>query len=196
MYNIKHFKEINSTNIFAKENLEELSHFDIISADLQTKGRGQFDRYWYSTDKGGGNCYITIVLKPKSPENLDKLTQYASLKVGETLEKYGLEAQYKYPNDVLIKGRKISGILAQSVFCGSIFKGVIVGIGVNLNLDDEDFKQIDIPATSIFYETGKKVDKKEFITYLLGNFCTNFEDFISNKTQEDILSYSYLQSNN
>ncbi len=193
MYNIKHFKKINSTNVFAKENLDKLSHFDVISADLQTKGRGQFDRYWYSTDNGGGNCYVTIVLKPENLANLDKLTQYASLKVGETLEKYGLKTQYKYPNDVLIKGGKIAGILAQSVFCGDFFKGVIVGIGVNLNLKDKDFKQIDIRATSIFNETGKKVDKTEFITSLLDNFCGGFEDFISSKIKEDILSYNFAR---
>jgi BirA family biotin operon repressor/biotin-[acetyl-CoA-carboxylase] ligase len=191
MYNIKYFKKINSTNIFAKENLEKLTHFDVISADLQDKGHGQFNRYWYSTDKNGGNCYITIVLKPENPQNLEKLTQYASLKVGETFEKYGLKVEYKYPNDVLIDGKKISGILAKSVFCGESFRGVFVGIGANLNLNSEDLKEIDIPATSIFNETGKNVNKTEFIEYLLDNFYENFEDFISNKTEEDILCYHY-----
>ena len=191
MYNIKNFKKISSTNAFAKESLDKLNHFDVISADMQDKGHGQFERYWYSTDKNGGNCYVTIVLKPKNLQNLDKLTQYASLKVGETLEKYGLEVEYKYPNDVLIKGKKISGILAQSIFQGNTFKGVVVGIGVNLNLNEKDLEQIDIPATSIFNETNKKINKVEFVTCLLDNFYGSFENFISDKTEGDILCYHY-----
>jgi biotin-(acetyl-CoA carboxylase) ligase len=58
-------------------------------------------------------------------------------------------------------------------------------------LNSEDLKEIDIPATSIFNETGKNVNKTEFIEYLLDNFHENFEDFISNKTEEDILCYNY-----
>ena len=56
-------------------------------------------------------------------------------------------------------------------------KGIIIGCGINLNLDKDEVKNIDIPATSIFLETGKRVDKKEFINKLLDNFINNYNEF-------------------
>ena len=76
--------------------------------------------------------------------------------------------------------------LAESVFIGSEFKGVIVGIGINLNLNEEDVKNIDIPATSIFLETGKNVDKDSFLEKLISNFKKEYDDFLKNGLPENI----------
>lgn len=178
MHKIIHLDEIDSTSVYARKNLEKLNDFEVVSADIQTLGHGQFGRKWYSSNKNGGNIYISIVLKPKNIEHLNELTRHASAKVAQTLEEYGLKPVFKYPNDVLIENKKISGILAESVFLGSEFMGVVVGIGVNLNLDIQEAKNIDIPATSVFIETGKNIDKNEFLGKLLNNFKNGWEDFL------------------
>ena len=173
------FEELFSTNAYAKDNFNILNNFDVISANLQTAGHGQFKRVWYSTNKNGGKCYITIVLKPDKTEHIGKLTQFASKMVAKTLAQYNLKPMFKYPNDVLIDGKKIAGILAESTFQGSELKGIALGIGVNLNLEEYDLKNIDQSATSIFLETGKQVNKLEFITCLLDNFYVCYDELIN-----------------
>ena len=87
-----------------------MNNFDVISANLQTAGHGQFKRVWYSTNKNGGNCYITIVLKPDKTEHIGKLTQFASKMVAKTLTQYNLKPMFKYPNDVLIDGNSTEDV--------------------------------------------------------------------------------------
>ena len=181
MFDIEFISEIDSTNTYARQALADLPNFKVISADLQTGGRGQFERSWLSSAKNGGNCYISIVLKPENIEHLGELTKYSSLAVAKTLEAYGFAPRLKYPNDVLVEGKKIAGVLAESVFIGKVLKGVIVGIGVNLNLEAEELNMInivDIGATSIYNEIGENVDKNEFIERLIGNFFENYEEFL------------------
>lgn len=187
MRNIIHFKELDSTSVYAHQHLERLNNFDIISCDLQNSGHGQFERKWFSSDKNGGNLYISIVLKPKNLTYLNELTRYVALIGAKTLESYGLEPKFKYPNDILINGKKIAGFLAESEFLGSICKGVIVGIGINLNLDSEELKSIDIPATSVFMETNKRVDKDEFRELFLSNFEKEYDEFLENGIKEKTL---------
>ena len=74
--------------------------------------------------------------------------------------------------------------MAESVFIGSELKGVIVGIGINLNLDSNELKNIDIEATSVFNEINKPVDKQSFLNEFLDEFFNNYEDFIKNGIQE------------
>ena len=101
---ILNFKELDSTSVWARKNLKDLEDFKIISADVQTQGHGQFERKWYSTDKNGGNLYISIVLKPKNIEHLNELTRYTSYIGAKTLEEYGKEygvrPKFKFPNDI------------------------------------------------------------------------------------------------
>ena len=187
MFNIKRFSELNSTSVYAHKHLEELSDFEIISCDLQTEGHGQFERKWYSTNSNGGNIYISIILKPDNLAHLNELTRYVALIGAKTLKEYGIEPHFKYPNDILVGGKKIAGFLAESEFIGNNFKGVIVGCGINLNLNEEDIKNIDIPATSIYLETGKNVDKEEFLDKFLANFKNEYNDFLINGIKGEIL---------
>lgn len=177
--NLIEFEELYSTNAYAKDNFNSLNNFDVVSTNLQTKGHGQFERSWYSSNENGGNCYITIVLKPENIAHINKLTRYASNIVAKTLEKYNLKPMFKYPNDVLIDGKKIAGILAESTFKGSELKGIALGVGVNLNLQEKDLKHIDQKATSVFLETGNRVNKLEFITCLLDNFYVYYDGLIN-----------------
>ena len=187
MRRIRHFDELNSTSVYAHQHLEDLNNFEIISCDLQKAGHGQFERVWFSSNKNGGNVYISIVLKPDNIEHLNELTRYVALIGAKTLKEYGLNPTFKYPNDILINGKKIAGFLAESEFLGSICKGVIVGCGINLNLDSEELKNIDIPATSIFNETGKNVDKQEFLDKFLSNFENEYNNFLINGIKGEVL---------
>ena len=184
MRNIIHYDVLDSTSIHAHQHLTELNDFDIISCDLQTSGHGQFERKWYSSDKNGGNIYISIVLKPENISHLDELTRYVALCAAKTLRRYGLEPKFKYPNDILINGKKIAGFLAESEFMGENLKGVIVGCGINLNLQKEDIEKIDIPATSIYLETGKKIDKNDFLNKLVDDFEYKYELFLKEGLKE------------
>lgn len=183
---ILNFKELDSTSVWARKNLKDLEDFKIISADVQTEGHGQFERKWYSTAQNGGNIYISIVLKPENIEHLNELTRYTSYIGAKTLEEYGVKPKFKFPNDILIEGKKIAGILAESVFIGSEFKGVIVGIGINLNLTKDDVQHIDIPATSLFLETGKNINKDSFLEKLIANFKREYDEFLENGLRDDI----------
>ena len=187
MRSIRHFDELNSTSVYAHQYLEELDNFSVISCDMQSQGHGQFERVWYSSNKNGGNIYISIVLKPDNITHLNELTRYVALIGAKTLEEYGLKPTFKFPNDILINGKKIAGFLAESEFIGTKCKGVIVGCGINLNLDEEELKNIDIPATSIFNETNKQVDKQEFLDKFLSNFEKEYNDFLINGIKGEVL---------
>ena len=82
---------------------------------------------------------------------------------------------------------QIAGFLAESEFLGNKLKGVIVGAGINLNLDSEEVKNIDIPATSIYLETGNNIDKNEFLKNLIDDFEETYEDFLINGIKGEIL---------
>ena len=187
MRSIKHFDELDSTNVYSHQHLEELNDFDIISCDMQSLGHGQFERKWFSSNKNGGNIYISIILKPDNISHLNELTRYVALRAKKTLERYNLKPNFKHPNDILINGKKIAGFLAESEFLGNKLKGVIVGAGINLNLDSEEVKNIDIPATSIYLETGNNIDKNEFLKNLIDDFEETYEDFLINGIKGEIL---------
>lgn len=180
MRRVIHFDELNSTSVYSHQHLEELENFDVVSCDLQTLGHGQFERSWFSSNENGGNVYISIILKPSNLTHLNELTRFIALVAAETIKEYGLEPTFKFPNDILINGKKIAGFLAESEFIGTKCKGVIVGCGINLNLEEKDLKKIDQAATSIFEETKKQVDKKEFLEKLFSNFEKEYDNFLVN----------------
>ena len=194
--NIIHLDEVNSTNLYAKQNLEILSDRTIVIADKQTNGRGRFDRTWI--DLGKENLFMTIILKPSSSFNevYANLTQYLSVVLVKILEEYGLSPKIKWPNDVMVNDGKISGILSETVMQGSNFKGIVLGIGVNLNADKGDLKQIkERVATALNIELNREyIDKKLFTEKLLNEFFKNYEEFL--KLGFSMIKKEYVQKCN
>lgn len=172
--------EINSTNTYSKEHVNELHDKDVVYTFKQTAGRGRFDRQW--VDLGSGNIYLSIILKPSSDlkQVYSNLTQYTALKLAETFEKYNVIPQIKWPNDILIDEKKISGILAETVFKQNQLQGLIIGVGVNLNADENDFKKIDKKVTALNIETHKEINKIDFLNCFIDNFFANYEKFLNN----------------
>lgn len=173
-------ENIDSTNSWAKINIENLADRTVVYAESQTQGRGRLARIW--VDLGRGNLFMTLVLKPG--ENFDEryanLTQYMSVTLCKVLEKeYNINPEIKWPNDVLINGKKIAGILSEASVKGSVFKGLVLGIGVNLNAEEKDFSKIDKSVTSLNLEVGKTIDMKEFKDFLVAAFFENYDKFLA-----------------
>lgn len=187
MRKVINFDELNSTSVYAHQHLEELEDLDVISCDMQTFGHGQFERTWFSSNSNGGNVYISIILKPNDLTHLNELTRFIALVGAQTIEEYGLKPNFKFPNDILINGKKIAGFLAESEFLGSTCKGVIVGCGINLNLTQDEVKNIDQPATSLFIETGRNINKEEFLNKFFRNFENRYKDFLIDGIKGEIL---------
>ncbi len=176
--NIISFEKLDSTNTFAKQNLQNLADRTVVSADFQTNGYGRFERLWI--DLGTENIYMTFVLKPSDCLEAEhaNLTQYLSVILCQQLEKLGLEPHIKWPNDVLLGGKKVCGILAETVMKNGKLRGIVLGIGVNLNASENNLNLIDRPATSVNLELGHAVDKQVFIKMLVDSFFKNYDDFL------------------
>lgn len=174
----KHLNIVNSTNLYSKEHINNIKNKTVIYTSKQTNGRGRFNRAW--VDLGNENLFVSIVLKPSKDLKpvYSNLTQYTALKLAKTFETYDITPQIKWPNDILINGKKISGILAESVMSEGKLKGLVIGIGLNLNAKTEDFKQIDKEVTALNIETGKSIDKNIFLDELCQNFFNDYENFL------------------
>jgi len=157
------FDEIDSTNSTAKEFAQAgAEEGTIIIARKQHHGRGRFDRIWQSPD---GGVYLSIILRPRiSIEKISLLPLVTALAVVRTMTLYGLNLNIKWPNDVLVNGKKITGILLESEIKGDEIIYVVVGIGMNLNIDIRNLPlDIQPRSTSMFHELGHPVDYHEFL---------------------------------
>ena len=146
----------------------------VIITETQTSGRGRLGRIWLSPE---GNLAISIILKP-SINNLPKLVMIGSLAVVRAIKTVtGIEAQIKWPNDILIRSKKICGILIENEVRGSEVNFAILGIGMNVNLKPELFSDISDIATSLLYEMGREVSRNELSYVLLSELENLFFRF-------------------
>ena len=158
---ILYFDSIDSTNSYAKKMGEEnIKDGTVIIADEQTSGRGRLGRQWMSP-KGKG-IWMTILLKPHiAPSEASKITLAAAYALCTALDKCGLDVRIKWPNDIVVNGKKLCGILTEMSADMDIIKYIVVGIGLNANLDAHDFDSaIAATATSIKIEAGKSISRK------------------------------------
>lgn len=178
--NLFYFKTLDSTNLFAKKNIEKFNDKSVIYCDIQTNGRGRFDRKWLSNRKD--NIFLSFILKPQEKNilklPLTNLTQYLCVVLAKVIETYNVLTQIKWPNDVLINEHKISGILAECVWSGKDFRGLVLGVGVNLNYEKEDFVNIEQKATSLNLEIGQKINRDKFLKKLVDEFFQNYDEFM------------------
>ena len=145
----------------------------IVLAEEQTAGRGRMGRSWVSPP--GVNLYATIVLRP-SLDDLRYLAVIAPLAVCQAIEETtSLFPRIRWPNDVLIDGKKVSGILVQSELSGDEVLYALAGIGVNVNLDASAHVEIATIATSLRAELGREVSREEVLASLLDRFEEHYE---------------------
>ena len=188
MFNVITFKELDSTNKYAKENIDSLNNYDVVLALNQTKGRGREKRVWVSSSS---SLTFSIVIKD---DNLDKMFSSLSLLSAASvylgLSKYlknGLSI--KWPNDIYYKDKKICGILLEGVSYSDSLKAVIIGIGINVNNNEEELTSLN--ATSLFLETSKKYNTDAVFNSVLVSF-----DMLYNELKLGKKSYYEIIKNN
>jgi BirA family transcriptional regulator, biotin operon repressor / biotin---[acetyl-CoA-carboxylase] ligase len=161
------FETVDSTNVVAfRLGVEGAEHGELVVAEQQTQGRGRRGRSWSSP--GYLNLYCSFVLRPElPPQRAPELTLLAAVAVAESLRAAGVPADIKWPNDLLVGGRKVAGILTELSADPDRIHFVVVGIGVNLNASREDFpKELADSATSVFAVTGRPVPRAAFAAEL------------------------------
>lgn len=163
------FSTIDSTNIYAARLAREgASAGTTVIADEQTGGKGRLGRSWVSPP--GVNLYLSLLLRPAvSTAVVPQLSLLAAVAVAEAiLEVCRLTPAIKWPNDVLIDGKKVCGILAEMQTEGTALRSVVLGIGVNINAPLSAFPpELHDKASSLLLAGGKAVDRTAFAAALL-----------------------------
>lgn len=179
MFNIIYLPEVDSTIDYAMRNLDTLKDRDVILAETQTHGYGRFSRVWLSHVPG--NIYMSLILKngfeKSSGTYTAAITQFMSVIISNVLDTYSITAELKWPNDVLVNGKKIAGLLSQGIIKNGSVRGCIIGAGINLNMNPEDLDGIDQPAVSMKIISGKPVDRDLFLDSLLEMFFSRYDAF-------------------
>jgi len=163
------FEEIGSTNDEALRRLvgPERAPFACLTR-VQPRGKGRRGRAWQGQARG--NFYGTLGLRPDlSPEKLRLFPLLAGLRLADLFrERFGVAAELKWPNDLLLRGRKVAGILCESVADGERAHALAVGLGCNLNAPTEGLPaELRAHATSLAEERGRPVDTEEFAASVL-----------------------------
>ncbi len=163
---VYYFEELDSTNNKAYELAEGgAEEGTIVIADAQTRGKGRLGRRWESP--AGVNLYLSIILRPKlALTRAPLITLMASIGVCEAIkEAFGMEPKIKWPNDILLNDRKVCGILVETQSISDRLRFVILGIGINLNMEIPDY--LRNKAISIKGITNKEVNRSEFSRILI-----------------------------
>jgi BirA family biotin operon repressor/biotin-[acetyl-CoA-carboxylase] ligase len=167
--NIQYFKETESTNIIAREIAGSVEEGTVVIAESQTGGRGRMGRKWISPE---GGIWLSIIIKPKiQPLYASRITLLAGVSVAKTIRSYGLPAKIKWPNDVLMNGKKVCGILTEIEAEIDLIDFCVVGIGIDANVDTESFpEEFRETSTSLKKELGSEINRVEFVQRLLEEF--------------------------
>jgi BirA family biotin operon repressor/biotin-[acetyl-CoA-carboxylase] ligase len=175
---IHHFFRADSTNRVAMElGYANEPEGTVVLAEEQTAGRGRAGRSWHSERATG--IYATLLLRPKiSPVQAPLLTMMAGLSAHAAIQaQTGLKADIKWPNDLMLDGKKLGGILTEMHAEPTLVRFVIVGIGINVNQEQFPNELRDI-ATSLRAETGKAQSRLDLLARLLGEFETDYNQFV------------------
>jgi BirA family biotin operon repressor/biotin-[acetyl-CoA-carboxylase] ligase len=175
---VYHFFKTDSTNRVAMElGYAGEPEGAVILAEEQTAGRGRSGRSWHS-ERGAG-LYVTLLLRPRlSPVQAPLLTMLAGLSAHSAIQaQTGLSAELKWPNDILMDGKKVGGILTEMHAEPTQVRFVIVGIGINTN--QEKFPHdIASLATSLRKESGRTHSRLELLVRLLNEFESDYNRFL------------------
>lgn len=180
------FDAVDSTNDLAKRYLEkDVAEGLVLIAETQTRGRGRRGRSWVSMP--GIGLYLSIILKPEvQPRLLPQLTLLAGLATTLTINEFTRpKSRLKWPNDILLNGKKCCGILCETHPTPAGETGVIVGIGINVNHCLSDFPdELKSTATSLMIETGNTIDRHQLAQTLISNLDQQYDAYLQNGERE------------
>ncbi|GAA0178146.1 biotin--[acetyl-CoA-carboxylase] ligase [Clostridium sediminicola] len=177
---IEYYKSLDSTNNFVKSNASRLEDGTVIISEEQTAGRGRLGRYWVSPMYKG--VWMSIILRPDlNPIYVSKITQVAAAAVNKAFSDLGIENKIKWPNDIIVNNKKVCGILTEMNAEMNRVNFIVVGIGINVNLDIDDIPEdIRYKATSLKIEKGIEISRKEVVSRILNTFEELYRDFAQN----------------
>ena len=175
--------EVTSTNEFAK-NLGREGEAEglVIIAESQIMGKGRMGRGWSSPE---GGLYLSVLLRPKMRSaELLRMTVFSCVPVAQAIEEVcGIEVQIKWPNDLMIQGMKVGGILVEGVSKGAYLDFVVIGIGVNVNSTPRSIGEVG--ATSLKQLMGRDTDMDELTDALLGKLERFYQEMRRSEVNED-----------
>jgi BirA family biotin operon repressor/biotin-[acetyl-CoA-carboxylase] ligase len=178
---IHYFDEVDSTMDIARELArKQCPHFTVVIAGRQKKGRGRLKRSWLSSD---GGLFFTIVIRPKIPPALSSRVNLAvAVILAQTLRNLlNVHAKVKWPNDVLVDGKKLSGILSEMDAEIDRVNYINIGIGLNVNNDPTPYEPM---ATSLKKILGKKIPRID----ILKTFLDDFEDAVNDTEFDNVVA--------
>lgn len=189
---IRYFESIGSTNdealAWAAAGTPDLS---FVIADEQTSGRGRLNRKWFTPKETA--LAFSLVLRSPAQALLSRTVGLAALSMADSLLKHQLAARIKWPNDILLNGKKVAGILIETVWSGAEVDSLVIGMGINMQKESAPpLEQLQFPATSVEEELGRAPDREEFLHDILSAFIArrpqiDTDDFI--KSWQDLLAF-------
>lgn len=171
-------EEAASTNDLAKELAEKgVREGAVVIAETQTHGKGRLGRRWISPR---GGIWFSVILRPAvDPKDAPKIVFMAAVAIAKTIRKMlGLTAKTKWPNDVLVHNKKVCGLLAETSISDDNINFVVLGIGINANVDTNAFpKELTGSLTSLKQEAKREIPREEFLQVLLKEMEHYYNDF-------------------
>ena len=156
--------------------MQGAEHGTVVVAESQTAGKGRKGRSWESPARE--NIYMSILLRPDCvPNKAPMLTLVMAYSVAQVIQELGFsEVQIKWPNDLVLSGKKVCGILTEMQLMGSEIDYVVVGVGINVNTRNFSAGLGD-KATSLFLESGSKFERETIVENIVDNFEHAYRQF-------------------
>ncbi|HMC07829.1 MAG TPA: biotin--[acetyl-CoA-carboxylase] ligase [Actinomycetota bacterium] len=165
----------------------------LVVADHQTEGRGRGDRTWFSLPHLG-SLLFSVILHPKvRPEQLGLVTMATAVSTSLALSERKQANKLKWPNDIVTRGRKLGGLLAEAEISGGKVSWVVVGVGVNMRITRDQFpRELQATATSCVVETGRSYDRAEVLAGILIHLDPAMKDLAAGRTATILNQYQRL----
>ncbi|HVT62300.1 MAG TPA: biotin--[acetyl-CoA-carboxylase] ligase [Legionellaceae bacterium] len=189
---------IDSTNRYLKD-ISWTYPLELCCAEEQTQGRGRFQRAWSSPNKGNLYCSLGLSI-PQSISNVSALSLIVGIAIKQSLEQMDIKAdiRLKWPNDLLWQGKKLCGVLIESISFQKELR-IIIGIGLNVNIDPKEKKAMNLPNNSwcsLYEMTGQIFDRNRLLALLLRQINNDINQFTQHGLQPFLdrwQKWDYLQ---
>ncbi|MBK7981766.1 MAG: biotin--[acetyl-CoA-carboxylase] ligase [Ignavibacteriae bacterium] len=177
--NFIYVEEIDSTNSYLMSESENLPNGTVLLSEFQIDGKGRLNRKWYSIK--GNNLTFSILFNKKIEKlNINHVNLAASLAVAQSIENlFQLKTELKWPNDILVKNKKLSGILLESSYKNSKLEKFVIGIGINVNQTKFE-GEYKVRPTSVKYEAKKEIARERLLNEILNNLENNINELNTN----------------
>ncbi|MDY0236185.1 MAG: biotin--[acetyl-CoA-carboxylase] ligase [Gudongella sp.] len=176
---IFYYDSLESTNTKAKEIAFQTKEGALVVADEQTAGKGRLGRIWTSPKSKG--IYMSVILKPDiDPVNVARLTLLGAAAINLAFADIGIESEIKWPNDVVINGKKVAGVLTEMNSELGIINYIVLGAGININVNLEEIPEdLKERATSLKIVKGEEIDRRELFIRLVSRIDELYTEFLT-----------------